>query len=164
EATDPAGDPGQPVRIHILGPLAVSRAATDVPVGRGARRAVLARLALSANAPVPMAELVAMLGEVRPPQSPARAVQTCLSKLRAALRPAAVIGRTPGGYRLDLAGDQLDHAEFRRLVRRSRPAGPAEALELLEAALALWHGDPLSDIPQLQDHPWSSRSPTSGSR
>ncbi|MET7426663.1 BTAD domain-containing putative transcriptional regulator [Dactylosporangium sp. NPDC005555] len=149
---DPPGAPadaGGPVRIRVLGPLAVHRDTADVPVGRGGRRAVLARLALSANAPAPMTDLVEMLGDAR---SPVRAVQTYLSRLRSALRPAA-LSRTPGGYRLDLGDDQLDLAEFRRLTRLSRSARPAEAVELLAAALALWQGDPLSDIPQLHGHP-----------
>ncbi|GAA1755117.1 tetratricopeptide repeat protein [Luedemannella helvata] len=151
-------DPAQPVRVRVLGPLSVQRGPGQVPVGRGRRRAVLGRLALSVNATVPIADLVDLLWEAEPPLSPTQAVQTYLSRLRSALHLAApgrtsVISRAAGGYRLNLPDDQLDLAEFRRQVRQARTAEPARALELLETALALWRGNPLADIPQLRNHP-----------
>ncbi|MET8088509.1 BTAD domain-containing putative transcriptional regulator [Micromonospora sp. NPDC005237] len=89
-----------------------------------------------------------------PPAAPANALHTYLSRLRSALQPtgpgqAALITRTPAGYQLNLADEQLDLAEFRRQVRHARAAEPMAALDLLEAALALWRGDPLEDVPNL---------------
>jgi DNA-binding SARP family transcriptional activator/tetratricopeptide (TPR) repeat protein/DNA-binding XRE family transcriptional regulator len=151
-------DPGQPLRIQILGPLSVHRGPAHVPVGRGSRRAVLARLALSANTTVPVADLVDLLWDTQPPPAPAHAVQTYLSRLRSALQPAGagragIVSRTPGGYQLNLTDDQLDLTDFRRRVREARTVEPARALDLVETALALWRGSPLADIPQLRDHP-----------
>ncbi|MEU2169480.1 BTAD domain-containing putative transcriptional regulator [Micromonospora chersina] len=149
--------PAEPIRLAILGPLTVHGGREAVPVGRGSRRVVLGRLALSMNAPVPVSDLVSLLWET-PPAAPANALHTYLSRLRSALQPpapdrAAVISRTPAGYQLTLTDEQLDLAEFRHQVRQARRAEPAVALDLLEAALALWHGAPLADIPQLRDHP-----------
>lgn len=146
-------DPDEPVRLAILGPLTVHRGREPVPVGRGASRAVLGRLALSVNTPVPASELVSLLGDA-PAVALANALHTRLSRLRSALRPtgpdrAVLISRTPAGYQLNLADGQLDLAEFRCQVRQARAAEPLVALAVLEAALALWRGNPLEDVPDL---------------
>src|SRR5204862_168799 len=81
------------------------------------------------------------------PPAPAHAVHTYLSRLRSALQPAGpgranIVGRTPGGYQLNLTDDQLDLADFRRHVRQARTADPPQALDMLETALALRRGPP----------------------
>ncbi|MET7422631.1 tetratricopeptide repeat protein [Dactylosporangium sp. NPDC005555] len=145
----------QPPRVEILGPLRVHRGQTPVPVGRGRRRAVLARLALSANDVVPVSELVDLVWDDGLPPVPAHAMQTYLSRLRSALRPAGPERAVSGdGYRLSLGDGQLDLADFRSRVRLAKEAtDPAAALDLLDAALMLWRGDPLQDVPELSAHP-----------
>ncbi|WP_433045799.1 BTAD domain-containing putative transcriptional regulator [Dactylosporangium sp. CS-033363] len=157
-AGGPAGDAAAPVRIGVLGPLVVQRGGEAVPVGRGARRAVLGRLALSANAAVPLADLLELLHDGGRPAHAAGALHTHLSRLRSALRPGGrdgdpAIHRTPGGYRLDVAEDRLDLGAFRRDARSAATAPPERALELLERAARQWRGAPLEDVPQLRDHP-----------
>ncbi|WP_238007505.1 tetratricopeptide repeat protein [Dactylosporangium sp. AC04546] len=147
-----AAGPEGPVRLGILGPLTVHRGAQPVAVGRSARRALLGRLALSANTAVPVAELVDVLWDGRPPVNAAHALHTHLSRLRSALPPAGP-HRTAGGYQLDLADDQLDLGEFRRAVRGAAAVPPHRALDLLGWAAGRWRGRPLEDIPQLRDHP-----------
>ncbi|MCU7730042.1 tetratricopeptide repeat protein [Actinoplanes sp. KI2] len=144
-----------PVQIRVLGPLRVSRGGADVAVGRSMRRAVLGRLALSANTPVSPSDLTDLLWGGRIPPDPKHALQTYLSRLRTALQsgPDDIISRTSGGYRLNLADGQLDLADFRRRIGEARAAEPVRALDLLDDALALWDGSPLSDVPQLRDHP-----------
>ena len=55
------------------------------------------------------------------------------------------------GYRLEVTDRQLDVGEFDELSARGRAAlrrGDAEdAADLLRGALALWRGNPLSDVP-----------------
>ncbi|MFF5229290.1 tetratricopeptide repeat protein [Dactylosporangium sp. NPDC000521] len=150
--------PDAPVRLGILGPLTVHRGPEPVPVGRSARRAVLGRLALSANTVVPLADLVDLLRDGGNPENAASALYTHLSRLRAALQPAgrrrsATIHRTGSGYQLDLADDQLDLSEFRHAVRLAAAAPPERALDLLDLAAGHWRAGPLDDIPQLRDHP-----------
>ncbi|MEV4140681.1 BTAD domain-containing putative transcriptional regulator [Dactylosporangium sp. NPDC049742] len=147
-----------PVRVSVLGAAAVHRGAHLVAIGSARQRLLLGRLALSANTAVAVSELVDLLWDVDPPAAPAHAVHTYVSRLRTALDPdntdrAGLIERTPGGYRLNLTADQLDLAGFRQRVERARAAAPAEALDLLEAALAVWRGSPLADVPQLRHHP-----------
>ncbi len=153
-----AGDQGT-LRLNVLGPLTVHRGPAEVALGRGRRRAVLARLALSVNAPVPVHDLVDLLWGDRPPPEPNRLLQAYVSRLRSALQPArsgpaadSILGLVAGGYRLTLADEQLDLTEFRRLVRTARAAG-ADALELLERALDLWRDAPLVDVVEVRGHP-----------
>ncbi|GGM21161.1 XRE family transcriptional regulator [Dactylosporangium sucinum] len=148
----PVADSGAPVRLGILGPLTVHRGAQPVPVGRSARRALLGRLALSANIAVPVADLADVLWDGRPPANAAHALHTHLSRLRSALHPSGP-HRTAGGYLLDLTDGQLDLGEFRRAVQGADGAPPDRALDLLQWAAGRWRGSPLDDIPQLRDHP-----------
>ncbi|AKN75464.1 hypothetical protein QR97_21075 [Streptomyces sp. PBH53] len=48
-------------------------------------------------------------------------------------------------YRLDLSDDELDSAEFTRLVGDALRATPASAVRLLTDALRLWRGRPLTE-------------------
>ncbi|WP_344619612.1 tetratricopeptide repeat protein [Dactylosporangium salmoneum] len=150
--------PDAPVRLGILGPLTVHRGPEPVPIGRSARRAVLGRLALSANTAVPVADLVDLLRDGGKPANAASALYTHLSRLRSALHPpgrarAAIIHRTAGGYQLDLADDQLDLSEFRHAVQAAASTPPERALDLLDWAAGRWRAGPLDDIPQLRGHP-----------
>ncbi|MFJ4521370.1 macro domain-containing protein [Streptomyces sp. NPDC088810] len=49
-------------------------------------------------------------------------------------------------YRLDLSDDELDSAEFTRLVGDALRAAPASAVRLLTDALRLWRGRPLTEV------------------
>ncbi|WP_063762346.1 tetratricopeptide repeat protein [Streptomyces sp. NRRL F-5123] len=149
------------VRVGLLGPLTLRRGPAEVALGRGGRRLVLARLALSANATVPVHELVDLLWGGHPqPADTHQLLQTYVSRLRPSLDPArpgrtadSVLRLGPGGYRLVLSEQQLDVTEFRELVRAARRADPQDALALLEKALGLWRGFPLADVPEMSAHP-----------
>ena len=156
-----AGEEQGAVRVGLLGPLTLRRGPAEVPLGRGGRRLVLARLALSANATVPVHELVDLVWGDRPPADTHQSLQTYVSRLRWALDPARSGGAAgtalrlgAGGYQLALSAEQLDVAEFRGLVDAARrAAGAQDALALLERALGLWRGAPLADVPEMSDHP-----------
>ena len=148
------------VRLDVLGPLVLRRGSVQVGLGRGGRRVVLARLALSADTPVSVDELVDLLWGERPPANPQQLLQSYVSRLRLALdaagpgRPAdSVVSLGPGGYRLVLDGQQLDVAEFRGLVRAAQRADANDAVDLLDTALRLWRDAPLADVPELRNHP-----------
>jgi DNA-binding SARP family transcriptional activator/transcriptional regulator with XRE-family HTH domain/Tfp pilus assembly protein PilF len=148
------------VRLDVLGPLTLRRGSVEVALGRGGRRVVLARLALSANAPVPVHELVDLVWGEAPPPDPHQLLQSYVSRLRLALAPFgsgqpadSVVILGTGGYRLELAEQQLDVAEFRGLVRAAREADAPDAVDLLEDALRLWRDAPLADVSELRDHP-----------
>ena len=126
----------------------------------GPRRAVLARLALTANTPVATQDLVDLLWRDRPPASYAHLVHVYVSRLRGLLqagRPLpdsdGVLGLVNGGYELRLDDEQLDAATFRRLLREAKTASPEAAIDLHDAALRLWRGGPAADIADLCHHP-----------
>ncbi|TGB01150.1 AfsR/SARP family transcriptional regulator [Streptomyces sp. MZ04] len=96
---------------------------------------------------VPTRELVQELWGDAPPASARANLHSYLSSLRAVLAGsgAARLHSGPGGYSIDLRGDELDVAEFEQLTSRARAAAregrPGQAAELFAAALGLWRGD-----------------------
>jgi len=121
--------------IRILGPLEVLEGGRALELGGAKQRAVLAMLALNANRAVSLDQLAEALWDEQPPGSARKALQVYASQLR------KVLGRDRlqtkgGGYLLRVGGDELDLLRFERL----RDDGE------IEAALALWRGEPLADL------------------
>ena len=137
------------VQFGILGPLEVRSASGEpVAVGGPRPRALLALLALNAGRVVALEQLIAAQYGDEPPADATNAVQAQVSRLRKAV--AGIEFRT-GGYRLDADPDDVDALRFERLAaagRRSLAAGDhAGARRQLRAALDLWRGAPLADLP-----------------
>jgi predicted ATPase/DNA-binding SARP family transcriptional activator len=121
-----------------------------VQLGGRKQRAVLALLVLRAGEVVNDDELIDALWEGGSAGSGARrSLQVYVSNLRNALGRERIARRGPG-YVLAAEPDEVDVPVFERLASegRGRLAGgrPAEALDLLSQALALWHGPALSDF------------------
>ncbi len=143
-----------PVRLHILGPLRVTRGPVTASLGRGRHRLVLARLALSPQSAVSREELIDLLWGNNVPPSAVNLVQTYVSRLRKVLDQPEMLVNVAGGYRLRLGPDHLDAADFRDVLQAARAAVQRrDAMALLDKALDLWRGDPLSDIGELQSDP-----------
>ncbi|WIX81343.1 BTAD domain-containing putative transcriptional regulator [Amycolatopsis carbonis] len=140
------------MRVALLGPLrAACEDGTPVDIGGARLRMLLARLALDAGRPVPAEVLIDGLWGTEPPADAANALQSLVSRLRRALRPAgADLESGAGGYRLALPADAVDAHRFERLAaegRRELSAGrDSRAAELLRTALDLWHGAALADV------------------
>jgi DNA-binding SARP family transcriptional activator/tetratricopeptide (TPR) repeat protein len=145
--TDPA--PG-PARVELLGPLRLGVAAPLQGVPAEVVRSVLGALVLAQSAPVSAARLLdTVWGELPPNDGPA-ALQAAVSRLRAWLRRHRLplpVRLGPAGYRIDLAGADLDLVRFRELAARARTAAGAERLRLLGRAAGLWRGPVLDDVP-----------------
>ena len=145
------------VRVGVLGPLAVTDAAgRPVRVGGQRVRALLAVLALAAGRPVPAHALIERLWP-EPDDRPVDAVnalQSLVSRLRAALRQAgvaeSVLESSPAGYRLAVRPEAVDAAVFEAAARaggRALAAGDAAtAARLLREALGTWRGPALADV------------------
>jgi DNA-binding winged helix-turn-helix (wHTH) protein len=92
------------VRIALLGPLQVwDQADQPVPIGGRQLRMLVVLLALEAGRVVPARNLTRELWPDEQPSDPPNALQTLVSRLRAALRGAgcdSVIESHPAGYRL----------------------------------------------------------------
>ncbi|WP_155368101.1 BTAD domain-containing putative transcriptional regulator [Catellatospora vulcania] len=143
------------LRIHVLGPLLITNRPSAVDLGSPKRRELLGLLALSPNLPVPADELVELLWGT---PNGAQLLATHVSRLRARLRPSSArIVAAAGGYRLDATADQLDLLDFRRALSRARELAadgrPEGALAHYRAAVAMWRGEPLADLPALHSHP-----------
>jgi predicted ATPase/DNA-binding SARP family transcriptional activator len=133
------------MRFRMLGELAVADGDVDVPIRGTRQRALLLLLLVRARETVQAERLADELWGEAPPAGWANALQALVSKLRRALGAgSAALVTGPGGYRLDVADDQIDARSFESAAERGRAAlvagdaGPAAVL--LAEALALWRG------------------------
>ncbi|MFJ5922143.1 AfsR/SARP family transcriptional regulator [Kitasatospora sp. NPDC092948] len=139
------------MRINILGPLQLVRADGPVDGPGGARlRLLLLRLALDPGRVVTRERLVDDLWGDAPPDEPAGAVQSLVSRLRRALgEDRTAIGSHPAGYLLDLPRHHIDAWDFEQRAATGRAAlaagEHARAAAELDAALDLWRGAPFAD-------------------
>ncbi|GAA0700956.1 BTAD domain-containing putative transcriptional regulator [Kitasatospora atroaurantiaca] len=121
---------------------------TPIPLGGARLRALLAALVLRQGRPVPADLLVDEVWGAEPPQDSTAALQTLVGRLRRTIGRDE-IGSGPAGYWL--TGEHTDLGEFQRLAAEGRQAlegaDHARAAERLNAALTLWRGPALADLP-----------------
>ena len=149
--------------ISVLGPLAVWRDGQQVSLGSPARQVILGLLSVAVGVPVQREKLLDLLWGERPPRTATELVQAHVSRLRRELWPAGVrqgeqvLESVGGGYRLRIAGNELDLAAFDDLARRAANARadgePQLACALYEQAFELNRGDPCENVSLLRDHP-----------
>ena len=107
---------GRPVRFGVLGPLEVFGVNGPLPLGGPKQRNVLAHLVLSANQVVPAGRLIDAVWGEELPEDPRATLQVYVSRLRSAIGPDAIEGRTPG-YVLRDKPDEVDALRFEDLGR-----------------------------------------------
>ncbi|TVZ80424.1 putative ATPase [Streptomyces sp. BK340] len=140
-----------PVRYRILGVTqAEDDQGTPKTVGGPRLRALLAALALRPGRATAPQTLIGEVWADDPPEDAPAALQALVGRLRRALGKDTV-GSVPGGYRLAATEDDVDLFVFESRVRTATSAldrGDAEAAARdLDAALALWQGPALADLP-----------------
>jgi DNA-binding SARP family transcriptional activator/streptogramin lyase len=136
------------VEIRILGPLEVWADGSQVDVGGGRQRALLALLVLHRGEVVSTDRLIDELWAGNAPPTAAKVLQNHVSQLRRALGDQAIVTRPPG-YALQLADDAVDTGRVARLAaegRRTLDDDPGAAAERLREALSLWRGAPLAEF------------------
>jgi ABC-type transport system substrate-binding protein/DNA-binding SARP family transcriptional activator len=130
--------------LQLLGPVEATIHGRPIPLGATKQRAMLAMLALEANATVPVDRLVDGLWSEDPPATASKMVQLYVSQLRRLFdgNGAAIVthGR---GYELRLDSDCVDAARFERAVDE---AGRGDGASGAREALTLWHGDALANV------------------
>jgi predicted ATPase/DNA-binding SARP family transcriptional activator len=136
------------MRFGILGETRAWRAdGTELPLGGPARRALLALLLIRPGAVVSADRLA---DEIEPGGAvSAHAVQSQVSRLRSSL--GVSIEWTGAGYRIAASCDDVDACRFEQLAGEGRAAlrggEPERARTLLRAALELWRGPALPELP-----------------
>ena len=142
----------EPIEFLVLGPLEVRVDGRSIPLGGAKQRAVLGVLLLHADEVVPNDLIVDGVWGDEPPPSAAHTVEGYVSRLRRAIEPhGPSFVRQGGGYRLELAGAQLDVRAARDLLRAVIAASGAgdheRAAALAGKALRVWRGPALRDAP-----------------
>ncbi|MEU2832596.1 BTAD domain-containing putative transcriptional regulator [Streptomyces lavendulae] len=157
-----ADRPAEPL-LRVLGPMAARHDGRDLPLGPPRRRALFALLLVRLGRVVPTEVLVEELWGGEPPRQAVATLQSHVSHLRRALRPAAAAARLSvrhraQGYVLDVDPEQVDVCRFERLVAEGRQLlerqDPAGARDRLAQALRLWRGSPYEEFdahPSLYD-------------
>jgi len=147
-----------PLRVGVLGPVTVWRDGREVAAGQPRQLAVLGVLASRANRVVSRGELVDAVWGDNTPASAEGGVYTYVAGLRRVLEPdraprarSRVLVSSAGGYTLRIGPGSLDASEFEECLSRARglrAAGDAAgAACALDAALALWRGQPFTGVP-----------------
>jgi len=148
------------VEVLLLGTVEARRRGKTVHLQGTKQRTLLAALALEANHVVPDERLIELLWPEEPPDAAGDVLRVHVSKLRKAIEHAVESGngaadrkllvRKSTGYQLSIPSDHVDLVRCRNFVsaaRRATEDGDDErALQLLDAALALWRGDPLPEF------------------
>ncbi|MEE6263082.1 AfsR/SARP family transcriptional regulator [Plantactinospora sonchi] len=145
------------LRFAVLGPVRVWRDGRPVRLNGVRPRALLAALLLRPNRAVPLDALVELLWDRDPPASAIANLRTYATRLRTAICGSPDAGRdrlvtAGGGYLLRTGPHDVDLHAFTERLRLGRAAlaagAPGPAATQLGAALALWRGEPASDVPR----------------
>ena len=156
--------------IGVLGPVVAEAAGVEIDLGPKQQRRLLATLAMQRGRSLSTAAIAEAMWD-EPPASHVVTLQGYVSGLRKALEPTRearrsgrVIVTTTTGYMLTLDAEELDADRFESAVRRAGEAFPvlaerpwqpsvpvtseqcADARAELEAALALWRGEPYAEL------------------
>jgi DNA-binding SARP family transcriptional activator len=146
----------RPVWFSVLGDCHIYRDGEAIEPGGSRPVAVLVMLLLDAGRVVSTGRLIEGLWGDEPPAGAANTLQVFISRLRAALGdrsrvPAErFVRRVGSGYAIQIERDQVDLLRAEHLIARAESdharGEDARALGEFVEALALWHGEPLTDV------------------
>lgn len=141
------------VEIRLLGTVEAVLDGRRTDLGHARQQCVLVALAAEPNRPVSFDQLVSRVWADRPPRRPRAALYGYLYRLRQLLADAdgVTLVRHTGCYELVTDPDAVDLWRFERLADTARRAGTdPERLDLFDAALRLWRGEPFAGL----ETPW----------
>ncbi len=138
--------------VRVLGPVRLRAGESWLVPASPQLRLVMALMALRIGQVVPVSELVDAIWEAEPPRSARASLQALMTRLRHLLKqvPGATLTRCGDGYLLELDHDLVDAERFRTLGRSARAVDGAAAIPLFDAALELWNGPALADVPDTE--------------
>lgn len=135
------------MRVGVLGPVVLDHdGGSREPEAKV--RALLTVLAVHLGSPVSVGTLVEALWGDRPPTTAEKTLQGHVSALRRQLG-ADVVVTTTAGYALELPTEEVDVAQFERLIDEASRTGASDwtgARDGFQAALELWRGEALTDL------------------
>jgi len=138
------------MQFRLLGPLQVLGDGAPLSLGQPKQRALLACLLLRRGRFVSREELIEAIWGQRPPRSAVGSLHVYVHGLRRLLGAERIEARGTA-YRIRLEPGELDVECFEELVEQARGAlagrAPDRAASSLEAALELWRGAALADLP-----------------
>jgi DNA-binding SARP family transcriptional activator/tetratricopeptide (TPR) repeat protein len=143
------------MEFRALGPVELWSAGERQDLGSARARSILAMLLLAPRAVIPVETLIDRLWDERPPAKARESLSVYVARLRASLRQAVgddaqLVGRTRGGYLLDVDPETVDVHRFRRLRQEAAAFAVSgdydDAARLLREADGLWHGQALGGI------------------
>jgi DNA-binding SARP family transcriptional activator/class 3 adenylate cyclase len=145
---------GGRIEFRLLGATRMLVNDVEVPLRAARLRHLLSLLLLHRTEAMSVDRLIDELWDGQPPESATAALRVHVSRLRkvlAAVGHDELLVTRPSGYHLDVDPDALDITRFEALAARGQrllsEKRPEEAAEHLGAALALWRGLPLADVP-----------------
>jgi DNA-binding SARP family transcriptional activator/tetratricopeptide (TPR) repeat protein len=145
---------GDAVWFGVLGTLQATAEDSDEPgaVLAARLRTLLAVLLWRANQPVPADEITELVWDDAPPSGAREAIRALVMRLRRLdTRIAARIVTRAPGYGIEVSADELDASRFEALTQQAGAAARRgrwpQAAQAGAAALGLWRGAPLADIP-----------------
>ncbi|WP_051969768.1 AfsR/SARP family transcriptional regulator [Kitasatospora azatica] len=154
----PSAQHGEALRFGLLGPLTVQdETGTALPVSSPKCRALLAMLLLEPNRVVSRDRLTAALWGEHPPATAPTSLNNHVVQLRRLLGPGgpARLRTVQPGYLLQVGPQELDSELFTERLEAARAARRAadwqDVSTLAGAALRLWRGTPLTDLPTLAE-------------
>lgn len=132
------------VELLVLGPIGARDGDEVIGLGSRGQRAIVASLVHARGNAVAVDELVDLVWGDDLPGDPRAALKSHVSRLRRVVG-ADIVRAYPRGYALTEAAGGLDVARFERGL------APGAALTDVDAALALWRGQPYGEF---ADHPY----------
>jgi DNA-binding SARP family transcriptional activator/tetratricopeptide (TPR) repeat protein len=143
------------MEFRALGPVELWSAGERQDLGSGRTRSILAMLLLAPRVMIPVETLIDRMWDERPPAKARESLSVYVARLRASLRQAVgddvrLVGRTQGGYLLDVDPETIDVHRFRRLRQEAAAFAVSgdydDAAQLLREADGLWRGEALGGI------------------
>jgi DNA-binding SARP family transcriptional activator len=145
------------MEFRLLGPVEVWAAGQRLDAGPAQQRAVLAALLVDAGRVVPAETLIERVWGDAAPGSVRQSLYSHVARIRRLLREQdgtqaggtqrPQLMRRSEGYVLQIDEDELDLLRFRKLIDEAQNRDRDEdRFALLQEALALWRGEPLSGL------------------
>lgn len=139
------------VRFQLLGPLSITDGRDVVVLPPSKPTALLAALLIRPGSVVSTDHLRGVVWGEEQPATAKAALQSCVLRLRRIFAKYGIedqaVTAVAGGYRVRADAETLDLLHFRQLVDRAAASGEESELYTLRAALALWQGPLLANVP-----------------